>query len=283
MPGFPFYLLVSLLYAALGWYFRRCVMPAKSPQATTVPERLPAAALPDWARLAAVIPLLLHGWLLYRVLLGDAGLYLGVGNALLAIAWLTVLVYWLANLFYPLQGLQMHVLWVAAGCLLVAAVLPESHPLSHTELPLFKAHLLVSLLAYSLFTIAALHALLMALTEHRLHDHMLSKMLCDLPPLLTMEALLFRIIGTGFILLTLTILSGVLFSAELFGKAMQLNHKTLFAILSWCIYAALLGGRRIYGWRGRTAIAWSLSGFAMLLLGYLGSKFVLEIILHRSV
>jgi ABC-type uncharacterized transport system permease subunit len=137
-------------------------------------------------------------------------------------------------------------------------------------------------LAYSLFTIAALHALLMALAERRLHDHMLSQMLRNLPPLLTMENLLFRIIAVGFVLLTLTILSGVLFSEELFGKAMQFSHKTLFALLSWCIYAALLGGRHIYGWRGRTAIAWSLSGFAVLLLGYLGSKFVLEVILHRA-
>ncbi|MFA7240294.1 MAG: cytochrome c biogenesis protein CcsA [Sulfuricellaceae bacterium] len=271
MPGFFSYLLVSLLYAALGWCFWRSVMPARQ-----------SAAPPKWARLAAVVPLLLHGWLLYQALFGGGGLNLGIGNAVLAIAWLTVLVYWLASLHYPLQGLQMLVLSVAAGCLLIAAVLPEAHPLAHTELPLFKAHLLVSLLAYSLFTIAALHALLMALAEQRLHDHMLSKMLRNLPPLLTMENLLFRIIVAGFILLTLAILSGILFSEELFGKAMQLGHKTLFALLSWCIYAALLGGRHIYGWRGRTAIAWSLSGFAMLLLGYLGSKFVLEIILHRG-
>jgi len=273
MPGFLPYLLVALLYAILGWHFRRSFMPAKAPQPATVLS---------WGRSVTVFPLALHGWLLFQVLFAGAGLNLGFGNAILAIAWLTVLVYWLASFHYPLQGLQMLVLPAAAGCLLIAAALPEAHPLSHTELPLFRAHLLVSLLAYSLFTIAALHALLMALTEHRLHDHMLSKMLRNLPPLLTMETLLFRIIWVGFVLLTLAILSGVLFSEELFGKALQLSHKTLFALLSWCIYAALLGGRQIYGWRGRTAIAWSLSGFAMLLLGYLGSKFVLEVILHRA-
>jgi ABC-type uncharacterized transport system permease subunit len=273
MPGFLPYLLVALLYAILGGYFRRSFMPAKAPQAATVPS---------WGRSVTIFPLALHGWLLFQVLFVGAGLNLGFGNAILAIAWLTVLVYWLASFHYPLEGLQMLVLPGAAACLLVAAALPESHPLTHTELPVFRAHLLVSLLAYSLFTIAALHALLMALAEHRLHDHMLSKMLRNLPPLLTMESLLFRIIGTGFVLLTLAIVSGVVFSEELFGKAMQISHKTLFALLSWCIYAALLGGRYIYGWRGRTAIAWSLSGFAMLLLGYLGSKFVLEVLLHRA-
>jgi ABC-type uncharacterized transport system permease subunit len=96
-----------------------------------------------------------------------------------------------------------------------------------------------------------------------------------------MEALLFRIITAGFVLLTLSILSGVMFSEELFHKPLQFSHKSLFALLSWGIYAALLGGRQIYGWRGRTAILWTLAGFAMLLLAYLGSKFVLEIILQR--
>ncbi len=273
MPGFLSYLLVALLYAALGWYFRRAFVPTGNTQ---------SPALPSWTRLAAIPPLALHGWLLFQALFVGAGLNLGVGNAVLAIAWLTVLVYWLASFHYPLEGLQMLVLPAAAACLLIAAALPDAHPLTHTELPVFKAHLLVSLLAYSLFTIAALHALLMALTEHRLHDHMLPKLLRNLPPLLTMENLLFRIIGAGFVLLTLAILSGILFSEELFGKAMQISHKTLFALLSWCIYAALLGGRHIYGWRGRTAIVWSLSGFAMLALAYLGSKFVLEIILHRG-
>ena len=183
MPGFLLYLLVSLLYAALGWFFWRSVMPAKAaPVATRAGRPGQPAALPEWVRLAAIIPLLLHGWLLYQALFDSAGLNLGIGNALLAIAWLTVLVYWLASLHYPLQGLQMLVLPVAAAFLLVAAILPEVHLVPHTGRPLFAAHLLVSLLAYSLFTIAALHALLMALAERRLHDHMLSKMLRNLPP-----------------------------------------------------------------------------------------------------
>lgn len=273
MPGFFSYLLVALFYAALGWHFRRTFLPGAAAQ---------GADSQRWTRLGTLVPLSLHSWLLGQAMFADGILSLGVGNAILAIAWLTVLVYWLASFHYPLQGLQILVMPAAAGCLLVAGVLPESHPMSHAGMSAFKAHLLVSLLAYSLFTIAALHALLMALAEHRLHDRMLSKMLRNLPPLLTMESLLFRIIGAGFVLLTLAILSGVVFSEELFGKAMQFSHKTLFALISWCVYAVLLGGRHFYGWRGRTAITWSLAGFAMLLLGYLGSKFVLEIILHRG-
>ena len=83
-------------------------------------------------------------------------------------------------------------------------------------------------------------------------------------------------------LLTLTLASGIIFSEELFGKAMRFNHKTVFGILSWVIFAALLGGRSLYGWRGRIAVRWTLTGFLMLVLAYVGSKFVLEVVLGRT-
>ncbi|MNC85052.1 Inner membrane protein YpjD [compost metagenome] len=121
----------------------------------------------------------------------------------------------------------------------------------------------------------------MALLERRLHDGALPRALRGLPPLLAMETLLFRIIWAGFILLTLTLASGVAFSEELFGKAAKLNHKTVFGVLSWIVFAALLAGRHIYGWRGRVAVRWTLAGFLMLVLAYIGSKFVLEVILGR--
>jgi ABC-type uncharacterized transport system permease subunit len=136
-------------------------------------------------------------------------------------------------------------------------------------------------LAYSLFTIASLHVLLMALVERRLHGGSVPPVLRSLPPLLTMEQLLFRIIGAGFLLLTLSLGSGMLFSDEMFGKPLQFTHKTIFAILSWIIFGALLVGRRLRGWRGRIALRWTLTGFLMLVLAYIGSKFVLEVILHR--
>jgi len=96
-----------------------------------------------------------------------------------------------------------------------------------------------------------------------------------------METLLFRLIIAGFVLLTLALASGMLFSEELIHKPAQFTHKTLFAFISWGIFAALLGGRKIYGWRGRTALRWTWAGFIALVLAYVGSKFVLEVILHR--
>ncbi|MBU1692002.1 MAG: cytochrome c biogenesis protein CcsA [Gammaproteobacteria bacterium] len=268
--------LAFLLYSALGLIFWRSVWRPASPEIAHHTAETSVA----W-RLAILVPLALHGALLQPSLLPGAGLNLGIGNTISAISWLTVLVYWLASFRYNMEGLQTLVLPGAAICLLLPLIFPEAHTIAHTELPLFKVHLLISVLAYSLFTIAAVHAVLMAVVERRLHGHALSRLQGKLPPLLAMEALLFRIIAAGFILLTLSILSGVLFSEELFHKPLQFSHKSLFALLSWGIYAALLGGRQIYGWRGRTAILWTLAGFAMLLLAYLGSKFVLEIILQR--
>ncbi|MCL4469636.1 MAG: cytochrome C assembly family protein [Sulfuricella sp.] len=270
------HLLTFLLYSALGLLLWRSVWRPAGPEIAQHP-----AATSAVGRLAVLAPLTLHGGLLYLSLFSGTHLNLGVGNVVSAIAWLTVLIYWLASFRYNMEGLQTLVLPGAALCLLLPLAFPEAHTITHTESPLFKSHLLISLLAYSLFTIAALHALLMALAERRLHGHALSRILGKLPPLLAMESLLFRIITVGFVLLTLSILSGVMFSEELFGKPLQFSHKSLFALLSWCIYAALLGGRKIYGWRGRTATRWTLAGFAMLLLAYIGSKFVLEVILQR--
>jgi len=98
---------------------------------------------------------------------------------------------------------------------------------------------------------------------------------------LAIEKLLFRLLGFAFILLTATLVSGVFFSENLFGKAFETTHKTVFAFMSWIIFGGLLAGHWKLGWRGKVAVRWTLIGFAMLLLSYVGSKFVLEIILKR--
>jgi len=118
--------------------------------------------------------------------------------------------------------------------------------------------------------------------EKWLHRGVLPPFLRTLPPLMEMEALLFRILLAAFVLLTLTVVSGVFFSEQLFGKPLQFNHKTVFGILSWFVFGGLLVGHYWRGWRGRTAVNWTLTGFTMLLLAYIGSKVVLELILKRA-
>lgn len=235
----------------------------------------------QWHFTLIAIGLALHGWLLYETMF-EGGLNLGLTNALSAIFWLTVLIYWLTDIQHNLHSLQAFVLPPAALAVLLQKFVPTSLPLSYADQPLFMAHLIVALIAYSLFTFAALHALLMAAAERGLHNKPTLLKLPDFPPLLNMENLLFRVIAIGFALLTLTLLSGVLFSEALFHQPMRFTHKNVFAVLSWLIFGGLLIGRYKYGWRGRTAIRWTLGGFALLVLAYLGSKLILQVLLHRQ-
>ncbi|MFZ2541632.1 MAG: cytochrome c biogenesis protein CcsA [Gallionella sp.] len=228
-----------------------------------------------------LLPLALHGYLLAQHVFAGGGFNLSVSNALSMIVWLTLMVYWIARFFYPIGGLQSLVLPLAAVIVLLPEFFPAAHQLSNTGLFAFKAHIAAAMLAYSLFTIAVLHAVLISQVESRLHHAMLPRVLQNLPPLMTMETLLFRMIGIGFVLLTLTLASGVVFSEQIFGKVWQFNHKVLFGFVSWGVFAVLLWGHHFYGWRGRTAVRWTVSGFVFLLLAYLGSKFVLEVLLQR--
>ncbi|MEK6685150.1 MAG: cytochrome c biogenesis protein CcsA [Pseudomonadota bacterium] len=273
------YLAAFLLYILIGWYFWRNTWSQSSPDTS---DRVLVTV--TWAHYAMLAPLVLHAITLYQSMFVGMGLSFGVGNAISSIVWLTAFIYWFSGFFNRLRGLQTLVAPIAAAAAiatLLPLVFPSLRPLENTDLPAFKAHLLVAMMAYSLLTIAALHALLMTVVERHLHRPATHSILTNLPPLLAMEKLLFHIIWAGFILLTLTLLSGVVFSKEVFGQPLTFSHKTLFGFISWGVFAALLIGRQLYGWRGRIAIRWTLAGFIILLLAYIGSKFVLEIILNR--
>jgi ABC-type uncharacterized transport system permease subunit len=276
MTNVLFYLITSLMYATLAIYYWRTRWVA-APHAELV---TPSAARVE--HLLVLVPLIAHGFLLYESMLSGNGMRLGVGNTISVVVWLTVLIHWCGAWFYSLQGLQSMAMPVAAVAVLMPVVFPSEHLIANTESPALEAHLLIAIVAYSLFTIAALHVALMVLLERRLHGGDLPVMLQKLPPLLTMESLLFRIIAAGFALLTLTLATGIFFSEELFGRPLRFDHKTVFSILSWIVFAALLGGRWFYGWRGRIAVRWTMTGFVMLVLAYIGSKFVLEVLLGRS-
>lgn len=262
------YPLVSLLYAIVGWHFWRTRWHG-------------ATSIVSWESYALLLPLVAHIVLLSGTTIVPDGVQLGVGNVLSMIAGLAVLIYWLSSFHSRMEALNAPLAGIAAVAVLAPLVVPPMHLLANTELLAFRMHLLIAILAYSLFTIAALHATLMSVVERRLHHVHDSKLVSNLPPLLTLESLLFRLLGLGFTLLTLTLVTGVVFSEEIFHKPAEFNHKTIFAVLSWIIYAILLGGRRLRGWRGRLVVRWTWFGFVMLLLAYVGSRFVLEVVLHR--
>ena len=143
-----------------------------------------------------------------------------------------------------------------------------------------KLHVSVALLAFGVLSIAAALAILLALQERALRHRQFGALLRALPPLTLTESLLFRLIGAGFVLLSMTLLTGILFVDNLFAQ--HLVHKTALSILAWLVFGVLLWGRWRHGWRGRRAVNMTLSGMAILLLAFFGSKFVLEVILHRS-
>jgi len=278
------YAVTSLLYVLLGLHFWRTRWHAR-PRAAADDA---GGGIAPWERIGILVPFTLHSYLLYASLISQSELHFGFSQAMSVTLWLTVLIYWVESLIYDVKGMQALVLPLAAVCALLPTFFPGPEMPAYTRTFVFRIHLLVAMLAYSLFTIAALHATLMTVLERRLHgrkhagaNESFAGPWASLPPLMTLETLLFRILIVGFVLLSLTLGSGFLFSEELFGQAARFNHKTVFGIVSWIIFAALLVGRYGWGWRGRTALRWTLAGFAALLLAYVGSMFVLEVILGK--
>jgi ABC-type uncharacterized transport system permease subunit len=236
---------------------------------------------------------LVHGLALWQTVFAPDAVRAGFAVMLSAALWLSVLVYWLENRNFQLDGLRVLLLPNAA----VMALLPDFFPGQLITLAgktaMFPWHIAIALLAYGSLTIAAFHAVVMTLQDAHLHMRRrgkpsgwlgtgLNSAIERLPALLTMEKLLFRLIFIGFILLSLTVLSGVIFSEQILGVAFKWDHKTLLSLLSWLLFGILLAGRRWRGWRGKTVLSFTLTGFVTLLLAYVGSRFVLEVLLHRS-
>ncbi len=143
-----------------------------------------------------------------------------------------------------------------------------------------QIHAWCALLAYATLAVAALLAIMLWLQERALRRRDFHAWLRALPPLTELETLLFRTIVVGFVLLSATLLTGVLFVDDLFAQ--HLVHKTVLSVLSWLAFGALLLGRWRRGWRGTTAVRWTLLAMALLVLAFFGSKFVLELVLHRA-
>ena len=230
---------------------------------------------------------LVHGAGLTLATIAPGSLRLGFAVILSIALWISVLVYWLENRNFALDSLRALMLPCAAVTSLLPVIFPGAVFSLEGKSALFPWHVVVALLAYSTLTIAAFHGVVMALQESRLHTRgarpggWLANAIDRLPALLTMERLLFRLIGIGFVLLSLTVLSGIVFTEQLFGQPIRWDHKTIFTLCSWLMFGVLLAGRHWRGWRGKTALSFTLVGFTALLLAYVGSRFVLEVMLHR--
>ena len=271
MPDIVIHGVAATAYLVLAWHFWN-----------TRWRNAQAPRLRFWESAALALPLILQAAALYRDIFGAPELRFGFAQALAVMMFLAVLMCWIEALFLPIEAIYPLLLALAAIC----APLPAFFAGRMTPDPVsfaFRLHLVAGMLAYSVFTVAMLHALLIARLERRLHGAPgLDGPLGELPPLLSLERLVFVLIGAAFAVLTATLALGMLYSEAFIGRAMRFEHKTVFVILSWLIFGLLLAGRWRYGWRGRTAIRWTLSGFVLLVLAYVGSRFVLEVILQRG-
>ncbi|MFZ9611037.1 MAG: cytochrome C assembly family protein [Methylococcales bacterium] len=195
------------------------------------------------------------------------------------IAMIVALLLLIAAINKPVEILGIAIFPTAAIMLALELTLSHTTQLLSNYNWAMNTHILTSIIAFSLLNIAALQAILLAIQNQQLKSHPPKRFIQSLPPLQTMEYLLFQMLTTGIVFLTLSLASGFLFIEDLFAQ--HLVHKTVLSILAWIIFTGLLIGRSRYGWRGQTAIRWTLIGFALLLLAYFGSKLVLELILHR--
>lgn len=235
------------------------------------------------ARWLALLPgyaaLVLHMAALYQDLLTPVGLNLSFFSVGAMVGWTVVMILMLSALTKPVENLGILLMPLAGITVILALRYPDLKLLSEASPVGLNIHILLSLLAYSLLMLAAVQALLLAIQEQHLHNRHPGGFVRALPPLQTMECLLFEMIAAGFFLLSLALISGLVFLEDLLAQ--HVVHKTVLAFVSWVVFAVLLWGRFRFGWRGRTAIRWTLTGFVLLALAYFGSKFVLELVLGR--
>ncbi|MEL0082930.1 MAG: cytochrome c biogenesis protein CcsA [Gammaproteobacteria bacterium] len=262
LPG-----VTSLLYLILAALAGRAVM-------GSAPQSSPGAT----AQTITALTLLLHGTQTYNYLNNPAGIDLSFSNTLSLTALVTVAIFWVSSWRTHLDGFGIIVMPLAAICSLLP-ILPLGNAQPITMSGPLLSHILLSIVAYSLLAVASLQALFMAFIDHQLRSKHPGTLLTGMPPLQQLETLLFRFILVGFIALSASLVSGWLYMDDLFGQ--HVIHKTVLSILAWVTYTLLLAGHYLLGWRGRTAVRLCLAAFSLLVIGYIGSKFVLEIILQR--
>jgi ABC-type uncharacterized transport system permease subunit len=282
---------MELVYALTAGLYLICAFRAAQ---LTVRAKGPLQ-LTGWQAWLPWVPALLHAVLLFVDVDAQEGLRFGFAQALSLLMLVGVVTFLVEENFVPVSALRPFVLGAAA--VVVPLTLHFTGVLIRTPHWALTVHLWLAMAAYSMIGVAAVHALYMVVVERGLQssaaraaaaDHgpmarFMRTLALYAPPLVPMERLLFRLITAGFAVLTLALLFGVWLAVWESARGLRIDHKTIFSAAAWLVLAALLLGRWLAGWRGKTAIRWTLAGFAMLSLAYVGSRFVFEALLHRSV
>src|SRR5690606_12600906 len=232
---------------------------------------------PTLLRSIGVVALLCHAGGLYTQMLTGNGLSFGFFHVSSLIAWLVLAVTLVFSLRAPVTSLLIALFPLALITDLLAWLFPGHGAALIPGNSKLMIHVLLSILAYGILTIAAFQASLLAVQDNQLKNRNPVRFNRTFPPLQTMEALLFQFVLCGEVLLTLSLLSGFVFLDNMFAQ--NVAHKTLLSCLAWVVFGVLLWGRHFRGWRGSFAIRWTLGGFLLLMLAYFGSKLVSEFIL----
>lgn len=234
-----------------------------------------------WVRRGLILAWALHGVSLLLGFSAEAPRF-GFGPVVSVTAWLVLTVYGLERQWFP----QMQTHWglsvLGAAAVVLALVFPGAIHASTTT-PWLPLHWALGVASYGLFAAAAIHSWLL----HRADRKIRLAADTDGLPVLTLERLIFRFVGIGFTLLTATLLLGFFFTDSLYGpgavdRVPRWDHKTVFSVASWVAFAVLLLGRHAFGWRGKRAARILYAGAALLVLAYVGSRFVLEVLLGRT-
>lgn len=225
-------------------------------------------------KILGAIGFLFHTDVLFQLVVAQ-WVNLGFFHALSITSWLLVLLLEITWLIRPVGNLGIIIFPISAVMVLLQITNPDA--VIHTASTALDTHILLSMLAYSLLGIAALQAILLAVQEQHLRNKQPGGFIRALPPMADVEHLMFQLIRAGLLMLTLALFSAIPLVEDM--VAQQRAHTALLSIVSWIIFAALLWGRKQYGWRGRTAVRWTISGFVILFLAYFGSRFVVEILI----
>ncbi|KAA0456425.1 MAG: cytochrome C biogenesis protein [Candidatus Thioglobus sp.] len=201
------------------------------------------------------------------------GVFFGLANSASFVAWVVAVLLFLSSISKPVHALGILVYPLTAAALIFDILSPDSTTAKILSLSI-ASHILLSITAYALLALAACQSVLLKIQQHYLHAKDINSFISKLPPLQTMEALLFQNLRIGFYLLTLSLISGFIFIDDIFAQ--HLIHKTVLSLSAWVIFATLVIGRKVFGWRGKQAITTTQIGFGFLLVAYFGSKFVLE-------
>lgn len=239
-----------------------------------------------WIRPVISAGLMIQAFLIYEALFTHGTPHFGMALALSITLFTCTFILLVETLLTKISATLIFVLPLSAASMLLPVLLPGSPLGPETASISFRMHLLLAILAYSLMTMALVQALLLAAAHNQLHRKLLDEEQPEgkvsfferMPSVIEMEKILFRLIWAGFIILSVAIVFGFFFTQEQFGQMIRFDHKTVVTIISWAIFGILLLGHHFLGWRGKFAARWTVIGFTLLMVAYIGIRFVQEVI-----